>query len=601
MKIKKKMFLMFTCMISIILFLSNTFIYALFNKSTKDSIMHYQQSSIETNQLLINNFLDSILETILQLIGDKSIGENLSITDLDDDLVRLNVRAEISNQFSHYSATQILRRNHGYRNTLFLNNNLPIAKSFQSYSLDSNPYVSISNIFSDEAIVGSLWYEELISDSKNPYVFVNESTDEFCFAQKIQNNYYTGPYYSNGVGVMVISLKMKYLEENFSFITISPNSDFVILNNKDELLYQSGSEIPTETFMQANNLNQPSNKRQPFFITLNNEKYITNINNLNYGLKLLFLTPYSDIQNSISEVMSKYLLFIFFITIIILIFIYLLSGKMTKPIIQFSNTISNIKDTRTFDVQTLQVSKDKEMQILCDSFQTLIERINQLIESIQKESEEKKRSELRALQAQINPHFIFNAMDIVNWIALSRKNDDIANIVSSIATMMRYTITEPENMVKITDEIQNIKEYITIYKLRHPSEIILNVNSSEDLDKILIPKFSLQPLVENCIKHGLSDDDNNLNDFHIFINIRKEESYVIIDVIDDGVSCDPIVMNDFLNYKETYLKVSHGFGIRNVNERIQLKFRGNSGLSYLLNKDGKLIARISLDYTNYCE
>lgn len=599
MKIKKKMFLMFTCMISIILLLSNTYIYFLFNKSTRDSVMEFQQSTIETNQLLINNFLDSMRETILQLIGDKSIGENLSIIDLEDSLVSLNVRSKIKDQFSHYTATQILHKNSGYKSTLFLNNNLPIVESFSSYSLDNNPYVYSSNIFSDINVVNTNWYKEITTGDISPYIFVNESTDEFCFAQKIQNTYYTGPYYPNGIGVMVISIEKKYLEDNLSCITVSPNSGFALINtNTNEILHQSNLTLSEEIYLESTELINSLSERKPHLVTLNNKKYILNFYNLNYELGLLYLTPYSDIQHSTSRVTGKYLIFSTLITLIILIFIYLLCDKMTRPIIKLSNTIANIDDTRKFVVQALNVSNDKELQILSNSFKILIEKNNQLIENIQKESDENKKSQLRALQAQINPHFIFNAMDIVNWIALSRGNDDIADIVSSIATMMRYTITDPESMVSIQDEIKNIKEYISIYKLRHPCEISLDVYSKEPLNQIFIPKFTLQPLVENSIKHGLSDD-NNFTTFSISIRITRTDTKVIVDVIDNGLGYEPSTMNDFLNYKENTLKVSNGFGIRNVNERIQLKLKGNSCLSYLCDENGHLIARVYLDYTNY--
>ncbi|MFR8335725.1 MAG: sensor histidine kinase [Eisenbergiella massiliensis] len=114
--------------------------------------------------------------------------------------------------------------------------------------------------------------------------------------------------------------------------------------------------------------------------------------------------------------------------------------------------------------------------------------VNRLIEDIRIQDEKEKRSQLRALQAQINPHFIFNAMDMVNWLALSRNCDDIASIVSSIANMMRYSITNADSMVAISQEIANIREFISVYQLRHNNRLHLDTSvDNEDISITNLP------------------------------------------------------------------------------------------------------------------
>ncbi len=157
----------------------------------------------------------------------------------------------------------------------------------------------------------------------------------------------------------------------------------------------------------------------------------------------------------------------------------------SRPIIRLSGAIGEVKDTRNYDKKKLHVSSEKELVILEKSFGQLIDNVNGLIEDIRIQDEKEKRSQLRTLQAQINPHFIFNAMDMVNWLALSRNCDDIASIVSSIANMMRYSITNADGMVPINQEIANIREFISVYQLRHDNR--LRLETDIDAEDICIP------------------------------------------------------------------------------------------------------------------
>ncbi len=197
---------------------------------------------------------------------------------------------------------------------------------------------------------------------------------------------------------------------------------------------------------------------------------------------------------------------------------------------------------------------------------------------------------LHALQAQINPHFLYNALDMVSWHALSKGEDSIADIVSSISNLMHYSISRPDSTASLSREIENIREFIRIYQMERPCDIQLIPDfSPEQADQIPIPKFTLQPLVENSILHNA-----NLDHLTIRIQIHRQPDCTEISVTDDGVGADPEQLNAFLRYENTSLTVSSGFGIRNVNERLQLHFGNNSHLSYQKDSDGHLTASLFL-------
>lgn len=601
MSIQKKFFLTLVSILTTVLLVSYFVIYIIFNSVLSEEISNYQNTIITINKNLITSFMDSIKQTTLQLVTDEPIGEYLSKT-IDDPLELIIYRQKIENQFTNHLTSQITTSNNYYRNTLFLNNSIPISSSFQAATLDFDQTARMSNIYNNTDVKNTTWYKNTLASPRNYYVFINENTNEFCYAKKIINNYYTGPYDPDGIGVLVIGIHLDEFEKVLSFSPITPNSSFVLLNQNNNILYQSSQSISSQLFLQLTdksiNQNNSSFDGRNNMITQDGKKYVTNVTEIDWGLSLVFFTPYSDIQNQISSRMIFFILFSFFIMILISALAFMISKRTTEPIIKLSKAIKLVDDTRTFDLDTLKVSKDKEILILCTSFEELILKVNSLIDDIKIEDEKQKLSELRALQAQINPHFIFNAMDVVNWIALSKDEDEIANIVSSISNLMRYSITDPDHMIQIEQEILNIKEFISIYKLRYDNEIRMDIHTNTSLNCIYIPKFTLQPLIENSITHGIEDPNICLN---IEVNIQYEYPILTMEVSDNGKGCMPEKLNDYLSYEPTNLKVSNGFGIRNLNERIHLSFRENSGLSYYLDKDNHLVAKIQMDFSSYQE
>ena len=214
-----------------------------------------------------------------------------------------------------------------------------------------------------------------------------------------------------------------------------------------------------------------------------------------------------------------------------------------------------------------------------------------LTEQIQQSAEQRRISELRALQAQMNPHFVLNAMNTVNYMALMREEDDIAATVDSIANLMRYSITEPDQLVSIHTEVENIREYISIYTLRFRQKIHLEISADRPDTEIFIPKFTLQPLVENSIRHCFTRLDAGIS---VFLRAWEEEDRLWVRVTDTGRGADPDKLNAYLRYEDVDLKVSHGFGIRNVNERIRLHFGGDSGLAFSIDENGRLAATLTI-------
>lgn len=571
-------------MLAVLLF-SYAVMYFYFYHTFFQETMINQRANVELNRRMADNFLESIYQTAVQLVSDKALGEYLS-ADGEDPMESIQARLAIQDQFAHYATHQVVDSTYYYRNTLFLSELLPIASTFEAYTLNDNPYVASSSVFSNSGVRQEEWYQQTVKN--NIYVFLNEATDEICIARKITNTYYIGPYDSNGTAVLVVSVAAEQIENVFSSTRVTPGSGYAVLNEDGEILYRSSPQIPAEVYDSAWNA-FCANGEEEFSLQENGSVYLANYCRAQYGIQLLFLTPNSDIVQNVQPLLATYSLIFAGISLVILLLLYLLTGRLSRPLIRFSEAVAQIRDTRTCDLSSLHVSNEKELLTLERSFRKLAENVNGLIEDIRIQDEKEKLSQLRALQAQINPHFIFNAMDMVNWLALSRGCDDIAEIVSSIASLMRYSITEADSMVPVALELENIREFISIYQLRHNSRPVLQTDIHGET--VLIPKFTLQPLVENAVRHARPLPEQELR---IEIRAWAEQDRTLIEVHDNGMGCNADELNRHLRYEETSLQISSGFGIRNVNERITLRFGPASGLVYRNETDGSLTARITL-------
>ena len=265
----------------------------------------------------------------------------------------------------------------------------------------------------------------------------------------------------------------------------------------------------------------------------------------------------------------------------------ILSNGISRPVVGLTQKLDQIQDIR--EVTWTGGGGPREIRQLGESFGGLIRCVNDLIQEVTCKEELRRESDLRALQAQINPHFMLNAMNTVNYMALERGEDDIAEKVNSIASLMRYSITEPDCMVTVSTELDNIREYISIHTLRFRQKIQLEVLPGLWPEQVTIPKFTLQPLVENSIHHGMTRRDAGIR---ISIRLREECDRVLLEVTDSGVGADAALLNAYLEHRDVKLSVHHGFGIRNVNERLKLSLGDASGLKYINHNGNSLVAQI---------
>lgn len=580
MSITKRSFMIICVIISGILLTLDVVTYGLFQYSITEQILASYDTLVDANNSLCRLFTQELDQLTYMYTSDEELGDLLSMPVGNDRLEDLQTKSRLYSRMAYILNSQSALSNKGFSSVLYINPELPVSTLFSSAATVQR----VSRLFSAETVLVEDWYNHALDQVSRQYIFVDEEEGFLCFAKKLQNSHYSGPRLADGVGVLLCRVPANRIPQIFSFHPLTTHSGFALFSRDGALLYQSDT-LPDLSDAAEQFLGDTSHQE----LGLNGSPYIYSSAELDWGLHLLFLTPYSDITEQLHTIMVPYLFCSLFFLAIGALSSLLLSRGITRPVVQLTRKIESIEDIRSVDLETFSGSGPPEIRRLNASFADLIRRVNRLNEQIQKSAEQRRISELKALQAQMNPHFVLNAMNTVNYMALMREQDDIAATVDSIANLMRYSITDPDQLVSIHTEVENIREYISIYTLRFRQEIRLEISADRPDTEIFIPKFTLQPLVENSIRHGITRQDSGIT---VFLRAWEEDDRICVQVTDTGRGADPDKLNAYLRYEDVDLKVSHGFGIRNVNERIRLHFGGESGLSFSIDENGRLAATL---------
>jgi two-component system sensor histidine kinase YesM len=214
------------------------------------------------------------------------------------------------------------------------------------------------------------------------------------------------------------------------------------------------------------------------------------------------------------------------------------------------------------------------------SFNIMIGKIKDLLDSKIKEQENLKKAELRALQAQINPHFLYNTLDTIIWMAESKKTDQVVDIVSALSNFFRISLSKGMDWITIGEEVERIRSYLTIQKMRYQDILDFKIEVDQDVAEHTILKLILQPLVENALYHGIK---NKRRGGMISVRAkRKGRDEILLEVEDDGIGFTPEKLTQLradLNDDSGDIKLESGFGIGNVNNRIRLYYGKSYGVS----------------------
>jgi two-component system sensor histidine kinase YesM len=252
------------------------------------------------------------------------------------------------------------------------------------------------------------------------------------------------------------------------------------------------------------------------------------------------------------------------------------SYSISNPIIKLAAKMKSV-ESGDLDIVITEPAGSGEINILYHNFNYMIKMINELIEEVYKTKIREKEAELMALQAQINPHFLYNTLDSVNWLAMKYNAFDIKEIVSSLAAMLRYSLNNGENYITVENEINQVKNYIAIQNYRYSDCFTVDYEIDADTKAYTIIKLLLQPLVENAIIHGIEGNTEKAK-ISILIKSYLDQGHLIFEVKNDGQPVDLKAIEHVLNPDN--VEKPKSYGIKNVNDRLKKQYGDGYGLKF---------------------
>lgn len=445
-----------------------------------------------------------------------------------------------------------------------------------------------AKIYSALDVQDEEWYQETMQRMGEIYAFWHPAVpSNIFFSQMLRNTRIADPRYNSNMGVVLYSLPSIKLYNILATAQMTKGTIALLAYEDSFIMATENVPEDIETYREAL-LSLPRDGRLKAF-TLNKEAYTASSVLFQGDWRIIVLMPEADVADYIHR--NSYQL----ITIIIMLFLIvsalisvLLSKQLMRPILQLSDTMGQMRDIRHLPPSVPEPTSHDEIATLYRSYNTMLTCIQTLTDQAVEEAKKLRESELKAMQAQINPHFIYNTLDSVTCSALLEGNEDIVTMATSLVSILKYSVHFDRAVVPLREEIDYLQHYVRIQELRYKNGFHFICNVPEKYHDIRVSQIILQPLVENALFHAHCEE----GPLEIRLYCEGIRRTLLIHVADNGVGGDAAALNRMLRCTEE--ADSYGIGIRNVNKRIKLLFGEESGLRYEQLPGGGLDAVITV-------
>ena len=514
-----------------VLFLSSIFYY-----TSKYIIMNKEIEYTNGNVISTSRYITLYADKLKNIINLLSVD-----ADVRNFLISGNEDSKKSIEKMIYS---ILDSNKGIKNITVIGKNGNIVSS------DKNNDMKIS-----ENMMKEKWYVDAINNSdmpvfnpsrKNSTSSMNSALWFLSISRDIKNSK------GENLGVIVFDIKYEILERYLNSISFGKQIDNIIVDKNNNIIYYKD----VKCFADKKCLAKFSEKNK------NKDTYLyeTQIENTNWNLRSLANT--NDLV-TLKKNFSHIVIIIFLVSLAFSsIITFIVITKILRPLIKLENHMQNFENNlREFH---LSEKTGYEVQNLVEHFNVMVEKIKYL-----------REYEIKALHSQINPHFLYNTLDTIIWMAEFEDNEKVISITKSLANYFRLSLSNGHEKIPLKDEIMHTKEYLFIQKQRYEDKLSYFFNiEDESLLSIEVPKIIIQPIVENSIYHGIKNLSGN---GIITIDVYRQNSTVNISVKDNGIG--------FEKAKQFKKSKTGGVGFQNVDKRIKFYYGKNYGV--FINKDSK--------------
>ena len=396
------------------------------------------------------------------------------------------------------------------------------------------------------------WYDQLEEDVSVQWI-VDSQKPEIAAVRRIYNG-------KKQIAVLCITLDYDKIFKSFENI-VTEESGGMIVNAQGKILFQK------EAFTEERN--GKCEITSPEILDVEKGKYAyVSRENATCGWKFFLYKPQSVVDRSVSGILVSEIPLIVACLAIILFLGTSFSRIFTKKIEELTENMNQMNQGSR--VVTVESDSEDEIGLLVRSFRSMMGEINRLIHEVYENKIALKEFELKALTAQINPHFLYNSLSIINWMAIRGNQREISKVTLSLSMFYRTALSKGQDMVTVDNCIQNIKAYLDIQLVMHDNEFQIVWDIDQEVRGCIVPKLLLQPVVENALEHGLDMKEEGEKILKLFFQQDGED--VLMAVEDNGPGMEQEEADKLVTYQAS------GYGLKNVNDRLKLLYGEKYGV-----------------------
>ncbi len=410
-----------------------------------------------------------------------------------------------------------------------------------------------------------LSYEEIAPYEENPVPLLS-------IARKVTNQ----QNYRESVGVFRVDFEKEKIVEILQ--KADPTNDSItFLLAEDGAVVASSRDVPEGWQLQSgdsflSNLSLDSGSFEE--ITVEGQTALAQACRLeNTEWRMVTVVPYASLIEQIASMRVASYVLALVISVVACAFAVVVSRSITVRVSRLAKRMREIREGHT----NVEISNNRKDEIgeLYNNYNYLIQRINELLQQQYEMGQELKSAELKALQSQINPHFLYNTLDMINWYGYKKEPEHINAVVTALAKFYKQSLNKGSNIVTVEDELKHVSYYMQIQTLRFSGKIRMRLDCEDEVKEYAIPKITLQPIVENAILHGILEKESR--EGTVWIQGKRCGGRIVLKITDDGVGMESDVLQELNSELQ---RGGKSFGLANIQQRIQLLFGMEFGLRF---------------------
>ena len=468
--------------------------------------------------------------------------------------------------------------------------------------IESEPVATVKD---NVKVADQKWYQDARSEIENihfstPHVqnLFDDGTFRYHRVVSLSRSVDINDGSTSGSGVLLVDMKYSVLEDMLERINETSSGIYYYLCSRDgEIIYHPRwTEINRGLFKEKNN-KAASYEDGIYEMKTDGQKENIVVGSVAYtGWKLIGVVPESVQETSINKFRYYIITTILILVMMLLQVNRFISRKISRPIRELDESVKAYEAGAMPDIY---IGGSAEIRHLGYSVQKSYEQIEALMKEIIQQQTERRKSELDALQSQINPHFLYNTWESITWMIEAQRNKEAVVMISELAKLLRVSLSRGKTIISIGDELQHSRSYMNIQRVRYKERFKVEFLIDEEIKNYCIVKLVIQPLLENAIYYGVGNMDED-DDGQILIRGEKKGEDIYISIEDNGMGMPEDIRSNILTDNSKVPKHGSGVGVINVHSRISLMFGPEYGLEVYseLDEGTKVVIHIpAIPYT----